>query len=146
MIQHPVVFGDESRQFHGCLRTTGGEADDWRSQARIATQSRRGLESFKAILIAGRIALDHIVQVTVFMTNSNNFNKNFTRMRDVYGPCFPTTPQARWCIEVNSPAREGLEIEVEWMAAIYGQVDRFPSLHPRGTALIIILHDPKGTA
>jgi enamine deaminase RidA (YjgF/YER057c/UK114 family) len=39
-------------------------------------------------------------------------------MNDVYRTYFPTNPPARSCIEVKNLAREGLEIEIECVAAI----------------------------
>jgi 2-iminobutanoate/2-iminopropanoate deaminase len=80
----------------------------------IEEHSRQCLENIKAILTAGGTSLDKVVKVTVFMTNI----KDFAMMNDVYRTYFPTNPPAHSCIEVKSLAREGLEIEIECVAAI----------------------------
>ena len=80
----------------------------------IEEQTRQCLENIKALLTAGETSLDKVIKVMVFMTNI----KDFAMMNDVYRTYFPTNPPARSCIEVKSLAREGLEIEIECVAAI----------------------------
>jgi 2-iminobutanoate/2-iminopropanoate deaminase len=80
----------------------------------IEEQTRQCLDNIKRILTAGGTSLDKVVKVTVFMTNI----KDFAKMNDVYRTYFPANPPARSCIEVKSLARDGLEIEIECVAAI----------------------------
>ncbi len=80
----------------------------------IEEQTRQCLDNIEGILTAGGTSLDKVVKVTVFMTNI----RDFAKMNDVYRTYFPTNPPARSCIEVKSLARDGLEIEIECVAAI----------------------------
>jgi len=81
----------------------------------IKVQTRRVLESVKAILEAGGASLRDVVKTTVFLTDL----RDFQAMNEVYGEYFSNEPPARSTVEVKALPR-GARIEIETIAVLNG--------------------------
>lgn len=74
----------------------------------IQTQTRRCLENIKAILEAAGAGMQHVVKVTVFVKDMNDFEK----INQVYAEYFSSPAPARSLVEVSRLPRDvGIEIE-----------------------------------
>ena len=62
----------------------------------IESQTRRALENLKAVLEAGGSCLEHVVKVTVFLQDI----EEFSRMNQVYAEFFVENPPARSAVQV----------------------------------------------
>lgn len=79
----------------------------------IKAQTRRSLDSVKAVLAAGGATLEDVVKVTVFVADI----KQFSDINGVYSEYFTNHKPARSLVEVaNLPL--GAEIEIEAIAVI----------------------------
>lgn len=78
----------------------------------IQTQTRRCLENIKAILEAAGAGMQHVVKVTVFVKDMNDFEK----INQVYAEYFSSPAPARSLVEVSRLPRD-VGIEIEAMAA-----------------------------
>jgi 2-iminobutanoate/2-iminopropanoate deaminase len=76
-----------------------------------ASQTRRCLENFKAVLAASGCGLNAVVKTTVFLKDMNDF----TAMNTVYAEYFPRNPPARSTVEVARLPRDG-GVEIEAVA------------------------------
>jgi len=75
----------------------------------IQAQTRRSLENVKAILEAAGAGMQHVVKVTVFVKDMNDFEK----INEVYAEYFPCPAPARSLVQVaRLPKDVGVEIEV----------------------------------
>jgi 2-iminobutanoate/2-iminopropanoate deaminase len=62
----------------------------------IESQTRQALENLKAVLEAGGSCLEHVVKVTVFLQDI----EEFSRMNQVYAEFFVENPPARSAVQV----------------------------------------------
>jgi len=79
----------------------------------VREQTKRTFENIEAILNAAGLTLEHIVKVSVFLKNINDFS----RMNEVYATLFKREPPARTTVQANLPL-EGMLIEVDVIAAL----------------------------
>ena len=79
----------------------------------IREQTKQTFKNIEAILNAAGLTLEHIVKVSVFLKNINDFNK----MNESYATLFKRDPPARTTVEANLP-REGMLIEADVVAAL----------------------------
>ena len=79
----------------------------------VREQTKQTFENIEAILNAAGLTLEHIVKVSVFLKNINDFS----RMNEVYATLFKREPPARTTVQANLPL-EGMLIEVDVIAAL----------------------------
>ena len=77
----------------------------------VEAQTERVLENLKAVLEAGGMGLEDVVQVTVYMTDLEEFGA----MNGVYASYFPGDPPARVTVGVASLPK-GAKIEISLVA------------------------------
>ncbi len=77
----------------------------------IEDQTRRVLDNVRAVLEAAGSGLEHVVKMTVFMTDLGDFK----RMNAVYAEYFPSAPPARSAFQVGALPL-GAVIEMEAVA------------------------------
>ena len=82
----------------------------------IAAQTKRVLENLSAILAAGGTSMEHVVKVTVFLTDI----RDAAEMNSVYRSYFPHHPPTRSCVEVGGLARPEARLEIELVAIVPG--------------------------
>lgn len=82
--------------------------------ADIREQTRHVLENLKAVLAAAGTDLNHVLKVTVFLTDMNEF----AAMNEVYRSYFSGDLPARSTIGVTALARPELRVEIEMIAQI----------------------------
>lgn len=80
----------------------------------IREQTRRVMESMKAMLEEAGSSLENVLKCTVFLTDMNNYDE----MNDVYGSYFKVPP-ARTCVQVSKLPRPGENVLVEIDAIAY---------------------------
>lgn len=80
----------------------------------IREQTRRVMESMKAILEEAGSSLENVLKCTVFLTDMNNYDE----MNEVYGSYFKVPP-ARTCVQVSKLPRPGENVLVEIDAIAY---------------------------
>lgn len=80
----------------------------------IREQTRRVMESMKAILEEAGSSLENVLKCTVFLTDINNYDE----MNEVYGSYFKVPP-ARTCVQVSKLPRPGEKVLVEIDAIAY---------------------------
>lgn len=90
----------------------------------IKTQTRQVLENLKVALAAAGATLDHVVKITVFMTDMSRLS-GFREVRDSY---FTSAPPASSLVEVKSLVRPDLLIEIEAIAVVESAAAR--PVHP----------------
>jgi 2-iminobutanoate/2-iminopropanoate deaminase len=74
----------------------------------IESQTRQALENLRAVLEAGGSCLQHVVKVTVFLQDI----EEFSRMNQVYAEFFSDDPPARSAVQVAAlPLGGRVEIE-----------------------------------
>lgn len=77
----------------------------------IKTQTRRVLDSLKAVLAAAGSSLEKVVRCTVFLRDMNDFGP----MNEEYGSYFRELPPARTTVQVGKLPRDAL-IEIDVIA------------------------------
>jgi 2-iminobutanoate/2-iminopropanoate deaminase len=77
----------------------------------IESQTRQALENLKAVLEAGGSCLQHVVKVTVFLQDIDEFS----RMNEVYAEFFSDDPPARSAVQVAALPLGG-RVEIEALA------------------------------
>jgi 2-iminobutanoate/2-iminopropanoate deaminase len=77
----------------------------------IESQTRQALENLKAVLEAGGSCLQHVVKVTVFLQDI----EEFSRMNAVYAGFFSDGPPARSAVQVAALPLSG-RVEIEAVA------------------------------
>jgi len=82
----------------------------------IATQTKRVLENIRAILKEAGSDLEHVVKVTVFVTDL----KNFGPINEIYAEYFKNHKPARSFVEVSALPK-GAQIEIEVIALKKGR-------------------------
>jgi 2-iminobutanoate/2-iminopropanoate deaminase len=81
------------------------------ANASIEDQTRRALDNIAAVLAAEGLTMDHVVAVTVYLKDVNDFGK----MNEVYGSYFKSAPPARATLEVARLPRDA-KIEISAVA------------------------------
>jgi 2-iminobutanoate/2-iminopropanoate deaminase len=81
----------------------------------IESQTRQALENLKAVLEAGGSCLRHVLKVTVFLQDM----EEFSRMNGVYAEFFSDKPPARSAVEVAALPLGG-RVEIEAVAEACG--------------------------
>lgn len=80
----------------------------------IAAKTRQCLENMNQILLEAGVGMDHLVKVTVFVTNLEDFNA----INMVYATYFEgQVPPARSLVQVSGLPK-GASIEIEGIAAL----------------------------
>lgn len=77
----------------------------------IESQTRQALKNLRAVLEAGGSCLKHVVKVTVFLRDINEFS----RMNAVYAEFFSDDPPARSAVQVAALPLDG-RVEIEAVA------------------------------
>jgi len=80
----------------------------------IRLQTRNALEACQAILDAAGSGMQHVLKVTVFLTDMGDF----AAMNDVYRTAFSGDLPARSTVQVAALARPELHVEIEMIAAV----------------------------
>ncbi|MEM1607309.1 MAG: Rid family detoxifying hydrolase [Candidatus Bathyarchaeia archaeon] len=80
----------------------------------IREQTRRVMETMKAILEEAGSSLDNVLKCTVYLTDINHYNE----MNEVYSSYFKTPP-ARTCVQVVKLPKPGENVLVEIDAIAY---------------------------
>ena len=79
----------------------------------INTQTRQALANMKAVLEAGGSDMAHVVKVTVFLKDLNDFGK----MNEIYKDYFPEVKPARSTVQVARLPKDAL-IEIECTSVV----------------------------
>ena len=82
--------------------------------AGIEAQTAQTLENLKSVLEAAGTTLSHVVKVSVFLTDMDDF----AAMNQVYRRYFPENPPARTTVGVAALAHPDLLIEIEMIALV----------------------------
>ncbi|MBU1936290.1 Rid family detoxifying hydrolase, partial [bacterium] len=78
-----------------------------------AEQAEQALKNLQAVLEAGESDLAHVVKVTVFLQDMNDF----ASVNEVYARFFPENPPARSAFQVGALPKGAL-IEIECIALV----------------------------
>ena len=81
------------------------------AEGSIEAQAQKALDNLRLVLQPFGIGLEHIVKVTIFLKDMNNFS----RVNEIYGQYFSSDFPARSCIEVARLPKDA-QIEVEAIA------------------------------
>ena len=81
-------------------------------QGDIEVETTQVLENLKAVLLAAGSSLDHVLKVTIFLTNM----QDFATVNTIYGEYFTNKP-ARACVEV-SHLPKGVRVEMDAIAYV----------------------------
>jgi 2-iminobutanoate/2-iminopropanoate deaminase len=79
----------------------------------VGDQTRRCLENLSAVLEAAGSSLVHVVKVTAFLTDMDDFQE----FNEVYGSFFAADPPARATVAVSA-LPQGARVEVECIALV----------------------------
>ena len=82
-------------------------------RAGVKAQTRRALDNLRAVLEAGGATLAHVVRVTVYLKNI----EDFVQVNEVYAEFFPQNPPARVTVGVARLPKEAL-LELDAIAYI----------------------------
>ena len=109
-----VLVGHARRQFGVHLRTRRHRRCR-QSTGRHPRPTRNCIEGCRAVLEAAGSGLQHVLKVTVFLTDM----KEFAAMNEVYRAAFPASAlPARSTVEVSALARPDLRVEIEMTGCI----------------------------
>lgn len=81
----------------------------------VQAQTNRIMENIKGVLEAAGLTMDHLVKVTIFLENMDDYPV----VNEVYGGYFNDAPPARSAVEVSGLPL-GVAVEIESIAAIPG--------------------------
>lgn len=81
----------------------------------IESQTRQALRNLQAVLETGGSCLEHVVKVTVFLRDMEEFGQ----MNEVYAQFFSDTPPARSAVQVGALPLGG-RVEIEAIAEACG--------------------------
>lgn len=103
-------------RFGNLLFTAGAVGADVNGKvpADIREQTRNVFDNLKAVLAAAGSGLDHVLKVTVYLTDISEF----AAMNEVYRTYFTGDLPARTTVAVAALARPELRIEIEMIAYI----------------------------
>ena len=82
----------------------------------IEIQTRQALDNLKAVLVAGGTDMAHVVKVTVYLKDLNDYAK----VNDIYKDYFPEMKPARSAVQVARLPKDAL-VEIECVAVIGGK-------------------------
>ncbi len=82
----------------------------------IGTQTRQALDNLKAILTEAGSDMSHVIKVTVYLKDLNDYGK----VNDIYKDYFPDLKPARAAVQVARLPKDAL-IEIECVAAMKGK-------------------------
>jgi 2-iminobutanoate/2-iminopropanoate deaminase len=77
----------------------------------VAAQTERIFRNIEAVLHAAKLSLDHVIKVTVYLTDM----KDFAAMNEVYARQFSAPPPARTTVAVVAVPL-GAQVEIEVLA------------------------------
>ena len=77
----------------------------------VADQTRQALENLSAVLDAAGLSLVHVIKVTAYLTDMDDFPE----FNEAYGEFFATDPPARATVGVSALPK-GARVEVECIA------------------------------
>ena len=77
----------------------------------VAAQTERIFRNIEAVLHAAKLSLDHVIKVTVYLTDM----KDFAAMNEVYARQFSAPPPARTTVAVVAVPLGG-QVEIEVLA------------------------------
>ena len=113
----PVGPYSQAISFQNMLFTSGQIPIDPDSQEVLnksfSEQCHRVILNLKLILEAGGSDLDHVIKVTIFMKNLNQFDE----LNKIYSQYFNTSKPARSCVEVTNLPK-GVDLEMDAIAEI----------------------------
>lgn len=81
--------------------------------ADIAAQTKQALENMKAVLTAAATNMDHVMKVTIFLKDM----ENFATVNEIYSTYFTKIKPARSTVQVTKLPKDAL-IEIECIAAL----------------------------
>ena len=81
-------------------------------------QAKQTFQNLETILQLGGSDLSKIIKVTIFITNMKNFSKIIALRKKFFSPPYP----ADTIVEVSSLALPELEIEIEAIALVDGEI------------------------
>lgn len=87
-----------------------------RVPADIREQTRHTFENLRAVLAAAGSGFEHVIKVTVYLTDMRDFGA----MNEVYRTYFSGDLPARTTVGVTALARPELHIEIEMVAHVPG--------------------------
>jgi 2-iminobutanoate/2-iminopropanoate deaminase len=90
----------------------------------IKSQTRQALENLRAVLEAAGSCLQHVVKVTVFLQDI----EEFSQMNEVYAEFFSEHPPARSAVQVAALPLDG-RVEIEAIAEACGCEGRGEGCH-----------------
>ena len=79
----------------------------------IGQQTQQVLENIRGVLESQELGMEDVVKVTIFLKNIGDFS----RVNEVYGTYFSSSPPARSTVEVARLPRDA-DIEIEAIAVI----------------------------
>jgi 2-iminobutanoate/2-iminopropanoate deaminase len=79
----------------------------------IEEETARVMENLRAVLAAGGAGFPQVVKTTIYLTDL----ADFTRVNQVYGGYFPSSPPARATVQVAALPR-GARVEIDAVAAV----------------------------
>jgi 2-iminobutanoate/2-iminopropanoate deaminase len=79
----------------------------------IASQTRQALDNLKAILLDAGSDMEHVIKVTVYLKDLNDYSK----VNDIYKDYFPGMKPARSAVQVARLPKDAL-IEIECVASV----------------------------
>jgi 2-iminobutanoate/2-iminopropanoate deaminase len=82
-------------------------------EGNVAQQTERVLENLKAILTHAGLTLSHVVKITVFLKDMNDF----AAMNEVYAKYFPVAAPACSTVQACGLPKDAL-VEIELVAAL----------------------------
>jgi 2-iminobutanoate/2-iminopropanoate deaminase len=91
--------------------TTGRGADGKIVEGGIKAETKQVMENVKAMLEKAGVSMRHVVKVTVFIKNAEDFRG----MNEIYLSYFPTEPPARTTVVASFVAKEA-NVEIEMIA------------------------------
>lgn len=77
-------------------------------------QTRQVLTNLKGIVEGAGVPLSHVVKVTVYLTNMDDF----AGMNAVYKEFFPQNPPTRTTVGISSLANDAFKVEIDLIAAL----------------------------
>ena len=80
-------------------------------QGSVADQTRRAMENLGAVLEEAGVTFDHVLKVTAYLTDMNDFGE----FNDAYAKFFTSDPPARATVGVAALPK-GARVEVECVA------------------------------
>jgi 2-iminobutanoate/2-iminopropanoate deaminase len=82
----------------------------------ISTQTHQALDNLKSVLLAAGSDMAHVVKVTVYLKDLNDY----TKVNDIYKDYFPDLKPARAAVQVTRLPKDAL-VEIECVAVMKGK-------------------------